>query len=93
MLDGQEGIHRGVEPGGPGRVATAFMVSHWWVAQSPFCDHNIQYGPRALTTQPGCGQGGTAGTAFQNLFEDICVPSMSQEPNCFQIHEQATKKK
>lgn len=84
VLDGQEGKHHGVEPGGPGRVATAFMVSHWWVAPSPFYDHNIQYGPMAFTTQLGFGRGCTAGMTFRNLFEDICVQCPgSQVPSKF----------
>lgn len=52
VLSGQEGKHHGVGPASPRRVATAFMVSHWWVAQSPTderevssvssCDHDIR---------------------------------------------------
>lgn len=47
------------------------------------------YGPMTLTTQLGFVQGGMAGTTFRNLFEDICVHTMSREPSSFQIHEQA----
>lgn len=87
-----------MKPSGPGWVATAFRLPHWWVTRGPppVSTKSHQFPlmatmrslhPRLSLHTKDLGGEAQQGTIFQDLFED----TMSLEPNSFQIHEWAVK--